>query len=195
VDLQIYAKNIALNAQFEDYVQKKFNRLERHLNSISDAKLEIFETSARSQADRVVAQLTLTTNGFTLRGQESGQNLYAAIDAVADVMDRQIRRYKTQSYRSSRGRRTARAESMRENMEIVAEPEPTSEDGELVEEFGTILRTKRFAMEPMTREDAITEMELLNHGFFLFFNSESKEFNVIYRRRDGGYGIIEPELT
>jgi putative sigma-54 modulation protein len=194
MDMQIVSKNVVLNDQFQDYAQKKFNRLERHLNSITEAKLEISENTKRSQGERIVAQMTLTANGYTLRGQETGLNLFAAIDAVTDVMDRQIRRYKTRSYRSSRGRRAARAESARETMEIVTEPEALPDDAEMLDDFGTIVRTKRFAMEPMTRDDAITEMELLNHGFFFFFNAETKEFNVIYRRQGGDYGIIEPEL-
>lgn len=194
VEMKIIVKSIELNQQAETYIQKKFNRLERHLNAISDAKLEVSKTSTRSQGDRVVAQMTLSTKGFTLRGQESGLNLYAAIDAVTDVMDRQIRRFKTRYYRTSRGRKSARAESIRENIEMASVDETNPDDTDVLD-FGSVVRTKRFVMEPLALDDAITEMELLNHSFFLFFNSETKEFNVLYRRKDGNYGVIEPELA
>ena len=122
--LKIYAKNLEMIAQARGYIQKKFQRLERHLNTISDAKLEVSRMSSRSQNDRVVAQMTLTASDHTLRGQESGPNLFAAIDSVTDVMDRKIQKYKGRVY-----------------------------------------------------------------------NADTSEYNVVYRRQTGDYGVIEPELV
>jgi putative sigma-54 modulation protein len=191
MDIRIFARNIELNPDAERYIQKKFSRIERHLRPISDAKLEVSRTSARSQADRIVAQMTVTANGYTLRGQESGQNLFAAIDAATDVLDRQIQRFKGKVYRSELARRSARPEPAAESAPMATE-EP--EEG-IADELGKVVRTKRFQMTPMTVEDAITQMELLDHDFFLFFNIDSSEYNVVYRRQDGDYGVIEPELV
>ena len=85
MELKIYTKNLELNPDTERHIQKKFERLQRHLRSITNAKLEVSQTSARAQNDRIVAQMTLMTDGYTLRSQESGLNLFAAVDAVTDV--------------------------------------------------------------------------------------------------------------
>ena len=195
MDVKIFSKNLEINPQTQDYIQKKFNRLERHLKRISDAKLEVSRTSARAQSERVVAQLTLTANGYTLRGQESGLNLFAAIDAVTDVMDRQIRKYKGKVYRSAQAKRAGKAGSgpgdgPLDTTDTEAEPEDI-----VLPEVGKAVRTKRFPMKPMTVEDAILEMELLSHDFFLFHNVDTSEYNVVYRRRDGDYGVIGSELA
>ena len=195
MDLKIYAKNLELNNEAESYIHKKFKRLERHLNHISDAKLEVSRTSARSAAERVLTQMTLTANGYILRGQETGLNLYAAVDAVTQVMDRQIQRYKAKVYRSGQSRKSAKAAAETAAAgewpeETLAEDVPTDD---LLGEFATVVRTKRFPMKPITVEEAILEMELLSHDFFLFHNIETDEHSVVYHRRDGSYGLIEPE--
>ena len=139
--------------------------------------------------------MTITTNSHTLRGEESGLNLFAAIDAVADVMDRQIRKYKGKAYRTEQAKKSAKASAIKAAGPMAALDEPDVVGGEDSEEFGVIVRTKRFRMRPMSVEEAITEMELLNHDFFVFYNAASDEYNVVYRRRGGDYGIIEPELV
>ena len=195
MDIQIYAKNLDLNTETEEYIHKRFSRLERHLKSISDAKLEISRTAARSQPDRITAQLTLKTGSATLRGQESGLNLFAAIDAVTDIMDRQIKRYKGKVYRSSKAKKTARAQDAILEAQLPDPDDDEEEEEETETGLGKVVRTKRFPMKPMTVDDAVFEMELLSHDFFLFHNTDSNEYNVVYRRHDGNYGIIEPELS
>ena len=189
MEIRTSAKNLELNVEAEQYIQKKFKRLERHLKPMSDAKLELSRTSARAKSDRVVAQMTVTAGRHTLRGQESGLNVFAAIDAVTDVMDRQIRRYKGKTYRSSQTRKSAKSGP------VEAEPAGADSDPEdsVLAELGTVVRTKRFPMKPMTIEDAVMEMELLSHNFFLFYNIDSDIYNVVYRRHDGDYGVIQPE--
>ena len=109
MDIDIYSKNIELNSEAERYIHKKLNRLERHLRPITDAKLEITRTSSRSQTDRVIVQMTISANGHMLRGQETAPNLFIAVDAVTDVIDRQIHRFKGKSYRSEQSRKAAKA--------------------------------------------------------------------------------------
>ena len=196
MEMQILVRNMRLSDRSEDYIQKKIARLERHLRERVDAKLELSRTAARSETDRFVAQMTISTSGATLRGQESGLTLFAAVDAVADVMDKQIRRYKGRAYRTSQARRLARSRAIREDVgalieEIVAVDD--EEQDESIEELGKVVRVKSFSMEPMMVEDAIMEMELLDHDFFLFHNAENDRHSVVYRRTDGDYGMIEPE--
>ncbi len=186
--LNIHARNVSLDGPTEDYARRKFDRLARHLPSMTAADLEITATSARSAEDRVVAQLTIGAAGRSLRGQERGATVRQAVDRVADVLDRQIRRYKTRFYRSSSARRSARPG--RDDAPAVPAEEGPDDQGPA----GRVTRTKRFAMEPMRVEDAIEEMEMLSHGFFLFYNLESRRHSVVYRRRDGDYGLLEPQL-
>lgn len=189
--LTIHARNIHLGERVQDYIRSKFGRLERHLRPMSDAEMEISGTSARSPGDRVVAQLTLTANGRVLRGQERAASVEEAVDQVTDVLDRQIRRYKTKFYRTSLGRRSARSAP---DDEVIEAPLELEEEGSEDEAAGTVIRTKQFPMAPMRVEDAIEEMEMVSHSFFLFFNLEAQEFNVVYRRRDGDYGLLRPQL-
>ena len=190
--LQVLTKNIELNSQSSDYIQKKFQRLERHIKPVPDAKLEVSLTSSRSQADRFVVQLTLTGKGYTLRAQERGPSLFAAVDTVTDVMDRQIRRYKGKAYRTEQARRAGKAGSHDETGETANAVGLEDVDADDLLE-PRVVRTKRFPVPPMFVEDAILEMELLDHSFFLFYNIDSREYNVAYRRQDGDYGVIEPE--
>ena len=197
MEMQILARNMRLSGRSEEYIQKKVARLERHLRERADAKLEISRTASRSETDRFVAQMTISASGATLRGQESGLTLFAAVDAVADVMDKQIRRYKGRAYRTSQARRSARSQAIREDAGALLEEIAADEEAEVepVEELGKVVRVKRFAMKPMTVEDAIMEMELLDHDFFLFHNAETDKYSVVYRRTDGDYGVIEPEVA
>lgn len=195
METRIFARNMKLNSGSEEYVRKKMSRLERHLREDADAKLELSRTAAHSQTERFVAQMTVTASGATLRGQESAMTLHAAIDKVADVMDRQIRRYKGKAYRSAQARRAARERLMREDagafMADGADDDDGGADGDDGEIRG-VARVKRFPMKPMSVEDAVMEMELLDHDFFLFRNIDTNECGVVYRRRDGDYGVIEP---
>ena len=195
MEMQILSRNMRLSGHSEEYIQKKVARLERHLREQAEARLELRRTARRSETDRFVVQMTINASGATLRGQETGLTLFAAVDAVTDVMDKQIRRYKGRAYRTSQARRSARSQAMRENVGALLDGVAADEEDreESLEEIGKVVRVKRFAMKPMTVEDAIMEMELLDHDFFLFHNAETNQHSVVYRRTDGDYGVIEPE--
>ena len=120
-------------------------------------------------------------------------NLFAAVDAVTDVVDRQIRRFKGKVYRSSQARKSR--SGLRDIPPEAIIEMPDADEEEAIEEIGQVVRTKRHAMPPMAVEDAILQMEMLSHSFFLFFNMDTDEYNVAYRRHDGDYGVIEPELV
>ena len=193
MDIRIQTRNIDLNPHAEQYIQKKFDRLRRHLPNLDDAKMEVTRTQARATRDRVQAQMTLNIAGYTLRGQDRGVNLFAAVDGVADVVDRQIRRFKGKVYHTSQARKSGRRIRDIPSDAIIDVPDAVEQDA--IEEIGQVVRTKRHAMPPMSVEDAILQMEMLGHSFFLFFNMDTDEYNVAYRRRDGDYGVIEPELV
>jgi putative sigma-54 modulation protein len=193
LDIRIQAKNIDLNPDTENYIHKKLDRLERHMSPISSIRVEISRGASKGQGKSIVAQITLSVGKYTLRGQDSGVNVYAAVDGVTDVVDRQIRRFKGKVYHSGQLRRRG-ADVGAAEASAVDQADLASQE-ETVEELGSVVRTKRFPMTPMAVDDAIFQMELLSHGFFLFFNMDSNEYNVAYRRQDGDYGVIEPELT
>jgi len=136
----------------------------------------------------VNAQMTLSVGGYTLRGQDAGANVFAAVDGVTDTIDRQIRRFKTKGYGPGQVWKGVKEQpAINTSVDLAGE--------ESMEEMGQLLRTKWFAMEPMSVEDTMLQMEMLDHSFFLFCNKDSSEYNVAYRRQDGDYELIEPELT
>lgn len=201
MNIDIHAKNLDLNPSAEDYIHKKLGRIQRRLPTVDGGKLEVSRTASRSANERVRAQMTLEVGGYTLRGQDTGANLFAAVDAVTDVVDGQARRFKGKMSRGARGRRAAVANGFASPRAADADsavedvPPSNDADADADDELGAVARVKRFEMSPMSVEDAILQMEMLGHGFFLFFNMDADEYNVAYRRRDGDYGIIEPELV
>lgn len=193
MDIRIQTRNIDLNPQAENYIHKKFNRIQRHLRNIDDAKIEVSRSRGRATGDRIQAQMTLNVGGYTLRGQDSGVNLFAAVDSVTDIVDRRIRRFKGKVYHTRQAKKAGRGFRDIPPEAIVGMPKAVAEE-DAIEDIGEVVRTKRFAMTPMSVEDAILQMDMLGHSFFLFFNMDTGEYNVAYRRNDGDYGIIEPEL-
>ena len=142
-----------------------------------------YDKGARSAADRYVTEITVYGKRFMLRAEERADDIFTALDAALDKMQRQIERYKGKHYRG-RGDRTSVAEAAMAAMEESEE-----------EEQPVIVRRKRFLLTPMDELEAIEQMRLLGHdNFFVFYNANTNAINVIYRRRDGTYGLIEPEL-
>lgn len=180
MEIQLFTRNMELTPRLQEYVEKKVSKLNRYLPNITDIRVDLAVESTRSSADRQVAQLTIRTPRIILRTEERSSDMFAAIDAALDKMRRQINRYKTR--RQDRWQRSAEQEGMLE--EAVAE-EATP---------GQVVRVKRFEMSPMTPDEAIEQMELLGHQFFVFLNAVDGGINVVYRRRDGNYGLIIPEL-
>jgi len=183
MELKVTGKNIELTPQLREYIEKKLGKLSRHLPDILEAKVEVSEEKTRSPQTRYVIQVTINSNGTILRGEERGDDFFVAIDKVADVMDRQIERFK--------GRRSIRKGVMPtvRNPDTLVQPAPEAE-----EDVGRIVKIKKFVVKPMTIDEAIEQMELLGHDFFLFLNSDGGRLNLLYRRKDKNYGLIEPEI-
>ena len=192
MDLKIQGRNLELDQAVRDHITKKMDRLGRHLPGITSAVVELAKGSNRDQTGKVVAQVTLDIDGSVLRGEEGGANAVAAVDSVIDIMDRRVERYKGKAYRSLQAKKSGRGGSIR----TADAPPPAAEEDdedEVVSADGRVVRVKRFAIKPMAVDEAAFQMELLGHSFFLFINGETEEHNVIYRRNDGDYGLIEPE--
>lgn len=189
LQVEIYSRNLELTERIQDYVTKKVSRLDRYLPGIEEARVDLaYIKSARSLSDRQVAQLTVRGKGFILRSEERADDIFAAIDTALEKMQRRIERYKGKHYRG-RGDGKSAAEVVEG-----VEPEPISEE-DSSELPPAIVRRKRFILTPMDELEAIEQMSLLGHeSFFVFYNANTNAVNVLYRRRDGMYGLIEPEI-
>ncbi len=183
----IHARDLNMTPRLREYVEKKVGKLEHYLPTISEARVDLTEAkAARSAADRQVAQLTVHTRGQVLRAEERKDDIFAAIDAVLDKMQRQIERYKG---KHARGRGDgAGADTVAEPMDDMLAEADTSERA-------TVVRRKRFALTPMNEAEALEQMQLLSHDtFFVFYNADSNRVNVLYRRHGGDFGLIDPEV-
>ncbi|MDX1688103.1 MAG: ribosome-associated translation inhibitor RaiA [Candidatus Promineifilaceae bacterium] len=191
MDLLIHSRNMEVTDRLRDYVEKKTGRLDRYMPNLIEVRVDLAEESARSAIDRQVAQITIRDErGTILRAEERSNDMFASVDAVIDKLYRQINRYRGKRQRNRRSGSGARQE---------LEPLPIEEEllDEVVEEMDAdhqIVRRKRFSMQPMSPEEAIDQMELLGHDFFIFFNPDEEGVNVVYKRHDGNYGLLMPEL-
>ncbi|HSB00767.1 MAG TPA: ribosome-associated translation inhibitor RaiA [Anaerolineales bacterium] len=181
--IETVARNMRLTDNTRDYVQKKAAKLERYLQEIDEVRIELSHAkSARSALDRQVAQITVHGKGFILRAEERADDIHAAFDAALDKMQRQVDRYKGKHYHGRGDGRSA--------AEVTEEEMPVDETGELLPLIG---RRKKFIVLPMSEDEAVEQMRLLGHdNFFVFFNAEQNAIQVLYRRRNGTYGLIEP---
>lgn len=187
VKIDIFTKNLELNDRLNDYVLKKVEKLEKFLNEVDECRVDLsYAKTARNANDRHVAQLTLRGKGFILRSEERSDSMFSAVDAAVDKMRRQIRRYK-----GKRERGRGDGQTIAEAVDVAF----LEEAGAAEETEAVIARRKRFVLAPMDEQEAIEQMQMLGHeNFFLFFNANTNEFNVLYGRRDGTYGIIIPEI-
>ena len=179
MQLQVKGKNLEMSDTIRSYAEEKFRKLERHLADPTKVELELSLEKNPSIADNHVAEATIWTKGPTLRARESSSDWRASIDELVGKLERQAKRYQEK-------RRNHHVHTNSTPLEIVpvvpGEPEPM------------IVKMKQFAVKPMTPEEAVLQLELIGHDFFVFRNSEVGEVGVVYRRRDGNYGLIEPQL-
>lgn len=178
MELQITAKNTELPPAALTYADKKLGKLDKHLLNIIEANVEITEENTKAQKDRYIVQVTINTDGTLLRGEERGVDVFTAIDKVAKVMNGQIERYKGKLNHKSRGFSPIRG---------TATESPSVPIHKLV-------KTKKFSVKPMSPGEAIDQMELLGHTFFLFYNTDTKKLNLVYQRKDKNYGLIDPDM-
>jgi ribosome hibernation promoting factor len=176
----VRGKNVEVPDRVRDYAERKLGRLERLLDDRTDATVELTNESHRSAADAHIADVTLVIDGTTLKSKAAGPSYQAAIDQVVDKVERQARDFK------EKPRVRARPPEEKDLLRKIADG--TADDTR----DRQIVKTKRFAIEPMFEEDAVAAMEDLGHDFYVFVNAENERVAVLYKRRDGNYGLIEP---
>jgi putative sigma-54 modulation protein len=184
MDISIAVHNLDLTPRLQSYVERKMARLDRYMPNLMAVQVDLSAQNARSADQRQIAQVTIRdTRGTILRAEERNGDLFAAVDAVTDKVYTQIQRYRGKQLRNRRG-----------SVDDAAVLEPFTDEDEMAEEERVIVRRKRFSLRPMAPDEAIEQMELVGHDFFVFFNAEVETVNVVYRRRDGTYGLLQPEF-
>ena len=194
MQLQVSGRNLDVTEPIREYAERKLARIERHLTEDTRVDLELAIERNPSISANQYAELTVWTRGPVLRAHESAVDMYAAIDLAVDKLDRQVRRYRER-------RRHWRPHHQARDIEALI-PLTEAEEADSIEEVAngtepslpipTIVKTKRFNMKPMDPDEAALQLELVGHEFYVFLNAESDAVAVIYRRRDGNLGVIEP---
>lgn len=199
----VTGRNIDLTPALKEYLLDKLNRAQKHFDHPLEVTALLSVAKNPSIPNSQTAEVTLKVNGSTIRGEESTENMYASIDLVADKIERQLRKYKTRywTHHEKRILKNGSATDVEETAEIDTGHD-TDDDQAVIgrkragttDEAGPkIVRSKRFPLKPMTPEEAAAHMDLLGHDFFMFINSDSGHVNTVYHRRDGNYGLIEPD--
>lgn len=186
MEIVIHSDGMDVTERLHNYLEKKTARLDRYM-PIAEMRVDLAEERTRSAGERYIAQITIREErGTILRAEESSGDMFASIDAVVDKLHRQINRYRGKRLRNRRG-----------NNDEMMEFEPLPLDVDALDEESDeaeIVRRKRFPLQPMSPEEAADQMELLGHDFFIFYNPDEQGVNVIYRRHDGDYGLLLPDL-
>ena len=172
----VIAKNIELTAALKEIVEKKVNKLEKYIDPNVEARVTL-----SVQKSRHIIEVTIPFNGVILRGEESTSDMYKSLDLVEEKIERQIRKQKTRLSRKKGG--------SFKFAELGGESKPVVEEDE-----GKLVRVKKFGVKPMNSEEAILQMDLLGHNFFVYQDADTSKVNVVYKRKDGDYGLLEPEF-
>lgn len=178
IRINVSSKNLEITQALREYVDKKVAKIEKYLNDNQTASAEVM---LRTERGIHIAEVTMNLSGIILRGEGNTADMYTSIDAAVNRIERQFNKYKTKISRRIQGPKLG---------EVTAPSASAESDADLTPR---IVRTKRFALKPMDSEEAVLQMELLGHDFFVFRNADSGDVNVVYKRRDGNFGLIEPE--
>lgn len=176
MSVNVKGRNIEVTPALREYVEKKVAKVTKQFKAVGDISAVL-----KVEKGNHIVEITVPASGILLRAQETTKDMYSSIDLVVEKIERQIHKYKTRL--------------MKRKYANFADPTPVTpaegvtEDGEF-----QIIKNKHFTMHPMTPEEAILQMNLLNHDFFVFFDSDLGSTNVVYRRKDGKYGLLSPEL-
>ncbi len=185
MELIFRGKHLVLAEDFRSYASKRLGRLARYLPTVDHAIVDVRREGDPSSG-RFVVQVTVDANGTFLRAEERSRELEEAMDAVARVLSRQVQRFKARVYRSQQRLRKTSVAAESEEPALPLDTEIVS---------NRVVKIKRFVLKPMTGAEALEQMELLGHNFFLFRDGDKGGYALLYRRRDGDYGMIIPEAT
>lgn len=177
MQLNFAGKNVEVTQALKDVTEKKLGKLEKYFQ-----RDIIGNVTFSTEKNRKIIEVTINLPGTILRAEESSDDMYASIDRAVDILERQIRKYKSRLQKRYQNNETIRFENVI--------PLPVGDDNEK----STLVRKKKFSLKPMSAEEAILQMELLRHNFFVFQDAETEDISVVYKRKDGNYGLIEPEI-
>jgi putative sigma-54 modulation protein len=177
MQLQVKGKNVEVSDSIRSYAEAKLRKLEKQLSDPTRVELELTVEKNPSISQSHVAEATVWTKGPVLRARESSTDMKASIDQLADKLARQVKRY-----REKRRRGRSSRPDLSDTVFVPSDGEPM------------IAKTKQFPVKPMSADEAVLQLELVGHDFFVFQNAESGEVNVVYRRNDDTFGLIEPQL-
>jgi ribosomal subunit interface protein len=197
MDLIVKSRNGRISERQREHIEEKLGKLERHLEYARSATVEVSSESRRNQEVKRLQVTLVGEHGVILRAEQSSDDLYAAVDEVQNILQRQIKRYKEKHWRRGKLRRKGgefiSPEPVTEEAPSVAVDTMAEEEEETEDTPRRIVRVKEFPLKPMFSDDAVEQMELLNHSFFIFRDADTAQVSVVYRRRDGHYGLIVPE--
>ncbi len=180
--LTIKSRNFEVTDTVEEYVKKKMEKLNKYFDQIMEATAMV-----SAEKNRQIFEVTLQAKKAIIRAEEESNNIYTSIDRVVEKLERQIKKYKSKLYSKSIGEQN-------KSMDAQLLQDKKDEVASIEDEDIKIVKTKKFVIKPMTSEEASLQMELLGHNFFVFNNEATDQINVIYKRKDGNFGLIEPEV-
>jgi putative sigma-54 modulation protein len=183
VQLQVKGRHVEVNPALEEYAEKKLQKVGRHLREPIEIELELIAERNPAIGATQVAEATVWANGHILRAREGSHDLKASIDLMVDKLERQAKKLHDKNLRKPAHKTRAAANG-----------NANEEDERSDENEDRVVKVKQFALKPMSTDEAILQLELLGHAFFVFRNAETMEVNVLYKRRDGKFGLIEPQL-
>lgn len=175
MNVNVRGKNIVVTPALKEYVEKKITKITRQFKTVGDISAVL-----KVEKGNHIVEITVPASGILIRAQESTKDMYSSIDLVVEKIERQVHKYKTRL-------------AKRKYSNFV-EPVPAPEVEAAPDEEFNIIKNKKFSMNPMTAEEAILQMNLLDHDFFVYFDPDYGGVNVVYRRKDGNYGLLQPEL-
>lgn len=173
----VTGRNVNITNSLRNNIESKMEKLEKYFNKEAEAQVTL-----SVEKERQIMEVTIPLSGSVLRAEEATADMYTTMDRVVDKLDSQLRKHKT---KLEKNRINNYATIRFDNIPTYEKPE---------EDESKIVKTKRFAVKPMSNEEAVLQMELVGHNFFVYANDETNEVNVVYKRKDGNYGLIEPEF-
>ncbi|MDV7719392.1 ribosome-associated translation inhibitor RaiA [Pediococcus ethanolidurans] len=184
LDFNVRGENIEVTEAIRNYVEKRISKLEKYFDSSMNAKAHV---NLKVHPDKTAkVEVTIPLPYLVLRAEETSPDLYASVDLVTDKLKRQIRKYKTKINRKSREKGFKGVEIPNADVDM-----DDGEDADSSESKFDIVRTKRVSLKPMDSEEAVLQMDMLGHDFFVYQDAETDDVNIVYRRNDGRYGLIE----
>ncbi|NOK59220.1 MAG: ribosome-associated translation inhibitor RaiA [Chloroflexi bacterium AL-W] len=188
MELIVKTRNTKVSDRQREYIEAKLAKLERYFDQLNKVTVEVSEEQRRNEGNVHRVQVTLIgERGLLLRSEQRAGDMRTATDLVADTLQRQVQRYKDKHWRRGKLRRQGG-----KIVDVIANGNPAPAE---TDDMPSIMRTKEIQIKPMFSDEAVEQMELLGHDFFVFRDADTDQINVVYRRRDGHYGLLVPDET